>query len=438
MSTSQGGIAQQLESSHRYLLEPTRHQRWYERILLNAPLWHCVSFCLVLLAPFWLAYHTWLPTDDNQVTTLFILAAAFSANLCFSRALSQYPGGYLLPYQLSVTGITLGFATLAVLALRLGYARLPLFLGFTLILLQQILAVAVKARFRYMKLAVVPGTQLLECHNDDEHFRFLYLCDADDPRRFDALVVDMDTPLSDEWVRFIARHHSRRIPVFNRRSLQEAVSGSVNLDMLNSSDFTAFQPNPLYLLGKRLMDISGTLLLAPLVVPLCLLIGIAVKLESKGPALFIQERMGVGNCPFRMLKFRSMNIDNCSDQARFADEDEHRITALGRALRRSRLDELPQLWNVLIGNMSLIGPRPEQPPFAQEFEKKVPFYSYRHIVKPGISGWAQVQQGYVAGLEETRKKVEHDFYYIKHQSFGLDVLIVLKTIRTIFTGFGAR
>lgn len=435
---SQGDALHQLESQQNHRLEPKRHQRWYERILLNSPLWQSISFALVLLAPFWLAYRQWLPGDANQTTTLFVLAATFITNLLLSRALGQYPGGNLLPYQLSVTGITISLAIFTVIALRLGYSRLPLFIGFVLILAHQGLALAVKARFRYTKLAFVPGTRFEEPEREHEQYRFCYLTDPNDKRRFDVLVVDMETKLNDDWVRFIARHHSRRIPVLNGRSLLEAMTGSVNLDTLSNSDFEAFQPNPLYLLGKRTLDILGVLLLAPIALPVCLITACIIRWETPGSALFIQKRMGVGNRPFNMLKFRSMSMDDRPERARFVIDDEHRITRFGRLVRRSRLDELPQLWNVLIGDMSLIGPRPEQPEFAEAFERDVPFYSYRHIIKPGISGWAQVQQGYVAGLAETRKKVEHDFYYIKHQCFGLDILIVLKTIRTILTGFGAK
>src|SRR5690606_30964826 len=124
--------------------------------------------------------------------------------------------------------------------------------------------------------------------------------------------------------------------------------------------------------------------------------------------------------------------------ARFAAADDDRITPIGRILRRYRLDELPQLWNVLKGDMSIVGPRPEQVAFARQFEKEIPFYQWRHRVKPGITGWAQVQQGYAAGVEDTIEKLEYDLYYVKHLSFWLDVFIMLRTVRIILTGFGAR
>ena len=139
-----------------------------------------------------------------------------------------------------------------------------------------------------------------------------------------------------------------------------------------------------------------------------------------------------------MYKFRSMT--ECSDvnQQQETEQDDARVTGIGRFIRKTRIDELPQFLNVLKGEMSLIGPRAEYKRFADELEKQVPFYQYRHIVKPGISGWAQVMHGYATGADETQIKIEHDFYYIKNFSFWLDTLIVFKTIKTVITGFGAR
>jgi lipopolysaccharide/colanic/teichoic acid biosynthesis glycosyltransferase len=154
--------------------------------------------------------------------------------------------------------------------------------------------------------------------------------------------------------------------------------------------------------------------------------------------LFRQERVGLAGKPFSMLKFRSMCMESEKDGARFAAADDDRVTRLGRFIRKCRIDELPQMWNVLRGDMSVIGPRPEQASFVQQFEGEIPFYAYRHAVRPGISGWAQVTQGYAAGTVDTRVKLEHDFYYIKHVSLWLDLLVVVRTVRVILTGFGSR
>ena len=429
-------------SSPNFLeFEPTRHQRWYERIFLSTPLGYVFSMAMVLLTPFYIAYGHWDPlADPNQLMTMFILGCGFIVNGLLSRALTQYPGGNLIAYQLAITTATIGAILLAITISRVGYSNKPLFIGFALLVGIQVAAVRLKARFRYTKFALVPSGRLREPRDCPEVARFFTLKNTQYRRRFDALVVDMDAPLSDEWVRFIALHNSRNIPVLSGKYLNESIYGSVDLKTLSSSDLRCLQPNPLFLLGKRMLDLACALMLLPVALPLLALVALAIRLESPGPALFIQPRVGAGNKTFAMLKFRSMRLpkDGEDNEPRFADEEEHRITRLGRLLRRSRLDELPQLWNVIVGDMSLIGPRPEQPAFAKDFERAVPYYSYRHIIKPGITGWAQVQQGYASGVVDTYKKVQHDFYYIKHLSPVLDILIIMKTIHTVFTGFGAR
>ena len=133
-----------------------------------------------------------------------------------------------------------------------------------------------------------------------------------------------------------------------------------------------------------------------------------------------------------------MGKDSEKHGAQMATTNDMRVTRVGKFIRKTRIDELPQFFNVLKGDMSLIGPRPEQKVFVDQFEQEIPFYNYRHIVKPGITGWAQVTHGYAGDADETRVKIEHDFYYIKHISFSLDILIVFKTIKTMLTGFGAR
>lgn len=190
---------------------------------------------------------------------------------------------------------------------------------------------------------------------------------------------------------------------------------------------------------KRVLDLLLIGLSVPVTVPLAVLIALAIRLESRGPVLFWQERVGQGGEPFQMVKFRSMRVGNEGEtEALFARESDDRVTTVGRVLRTLRLDELPQFWNVLKGEMSLIGPRPEQVGLAENFDDDLALYHARHRVPPGITGWAQVLHGYAADEDETRRKLEHDLYYVKHRSIGLDLLIVYLTVKTILTGFGAR
>ncbi|TIW44155.1 MAG: polyprenyl glycosylphosphotransferase, partial [Mesorhizobium sp.] len=172
-----------------------------------------------------------------------------------------------------------------------------------------------------------------------------------------------------------------------------------------------------------------------------LFVAIAVKLDSAGPALFKQKRMGYRGNIYEVYKFRTMKLSAVAgdekDEA-ITKAGDTRITRLGQFLRKSRIDELPQAINILRGEMSWIGPRPEALVLSKWYEAELPFYRYRHIVRPGITGWAQVNQGHVAAVDDVLEKLHYDFYYIKNFSPWLDVLIVFRTIRTMLTGFGAR
>jgi len=179
-----------------------------------------------------------------------------------------------------------------------------------------------------------------------------------------------------------------------------------------------------------------------LVLPL-LVVALLVRASSPGPILFRQRRMGYRGIPFDMIKFRTMveQAVTTGDAARHSamtrDADD-RITSIGRFLRRSRIDELPQIFNILRGEMSWIGPRPEAVTLSTWYDSELPFYAYRHIVRPGITGWAQVNQGHVAGLDDVHVKLHYDFYYIKFFSSWLDLLIALRTVGIMITGFGAK
>ena len=254
-----------------------------------------------------------------------------------------------------------------------------------------------------------------------------------------AVVADLHCPdLSADWQRFLAACTLDGIPVYNIRQIEESLTGRVKIRHLYENDLGSLLPPAGYMLVKRLLDILCVLAALPFALPLMLLTAIAIRLESAGSVLFVQNRVGQGGREFKIYKFRSMRTDSEQNGAQLAQVGDSRITRVGRFIRKTRLDELPQFFNILKGDMSLIGPRPEQKVFVEQFEKSIPFYQYRHIVKPGLSGWAQVTQGYAGNTDETQVKIEHDFYYIKHFSFSLDVLIIFKTVKIILTGFGAR
>lgn len=291
-------------------------------------------------------------------------------------------------------------------------------------------------------MAYIP---LGHCQNFEQIFQIQWLrletphLTSEQSKQIQAIVVDLSsTELDESWQRFLTEQTLSGMPVYNHRQVYESLTGRLPIRHLYENDLGSLLPSQRYLVFKQLFDMLAVLAVLPVVLPICLLTAIAIRLESSGKVIFIQERVGQGGKLFKIYKFRSMTTDAEKHGAKLAQQNDARVTKVGKFIRKTRIDELPQFLNVLKGDMSLIGPRPEQLTFVKEFEKKIPFYSYRHIVKPGISGWAQVTQGYAGNEDETALKVQYDFYYIKHLSFALDMLIVIKTIQTMLTGFGSR
>ncbi|WP_417452188.1 TIGR03013 family XrtA/PEP-CTERM system glycosyltransferase [Kordiimonas sp.] len=192
-------------------------------------------------------------------------------------------------------------------------------------------------------------------------------------------------------------------------------------------------------LAKRMLDVAVSLLLLGVTLPVMILVALLVKLTSRGPIFYRQERVGMNGQTFGLLKFRSMRQDAEAHGApQWAQKNDPRVTPIGTLLRKTRLDELPQVLNVLNGAMSFVGPRPERPYFVAQLGEQIPFYRERHCVKPGITGWAQIQYPYGASIEDARRKLEYDLYYIKNYSLFLDLLIILQTVRVILFPSGAR
>ena len=199
-----------------------------------------------------------------------------------------------------------------------------------------------------------------------------------------------------------------------------------------------FAHAPLLRAARRAISVAASLTLLLCSSPLLLAVALAIRLGGDGPILFRQERVGLRGSRFSILKFRTMTVDAERSGATWAAPNDPRVTRIGRWLRRFRVDELPQLWNVLRGDMDLVGPRPERPRFVAELRRKIPYYDLRAIVRPGITGWAQVRYPYAASIDETREKLQYDLYYVRHLSLSLDLLILLATAKVVLSGRGAR
>ncbi|MBP8959026.1 MAG: exopolysaccharide biosynthesis polyprenyl glycosylphosphotransferase [Bacteroidales bacterium] len=289
-----------------------------------------------------------------------------------------------------------------------------------------------------MKILIIPQDEENFDKSQFENLQFILLKDNNYYLDVDGIVIPPFNRMTSEWTQQISHYTLKKIPFFNVCDIYENFIGKIPLKYFNIESLENYDKSFYYNFFKRCIDISIIFIISPFVFIFTLFISAIIKIDSDGPVFFLQERVGQGGKIFKILKFRTMYKNAEENGAKFADKNDARITRVGNFLRKLRLDELPQIWNVLKGEMSLIGPRPEQVEFVKEFEKRIPFYSIRHLIKPGITGWAQVHLGYASNIEETSEKLEYDLYYIKNMSLWLDVVVILKTILIIIKKKGAR
>jgi len=380
----------------------------------------------------------WEFLPDVRRNTLIAIGIAFTASALTLRRMSRFPcaqlGANIMP--------TVSIAFLLVVAIlfftREGYTRQVMLTGYLVSLVWFYIGYFLGRRFRVLKLAVVPFGNANRLKGSAKVDLRPLTAPEMEGVRVDGVMADLHSQdLPPEWQKFLATCTLCHIPVYHSRQISETISGRVQIDQLSENEFGSLLP-PLFYVGfKRVVDFVGAVILLPFLLPVMLVVALLIKQDSKGPVFFMQPRVGYRGRPFNMFKFRSMYHDMSGEDFTISGDDP-RITPLGRVLRRYRLDELPQLFNVLRGEMSFIGPRPESASLSEWYEQDVPFFSYRHVVRPGITGWAQVEQGYAAEVSGMTRKLQYDFYYIKHCSLWLDVLIIFKTVRILITGFGAR
>ena len=258
--------------------------------------------------------------------------------------------------------------------------------------------------------------------------------------RIDRVVLSFTERRGRMPLRQLLRVRLAGVPVEDAHAFYERLTGKIQLDWLNpSSLFLAegFRKSRVLLFQKRLVDILVSLAALLLLSPLFLIVSLAIYLESGRPIFFRQRRVGMGGRTFWILKFRSMHQDAERNGPAWATATDARVTRVGRLIRRFRIDESPQFINVLQGDMSLVGPRPERPEFVRLLEEQIPYYGERHSVRPGITGWAQIKYRYGASVEDSKSKLEYDFFYIKHLTLSFDLLIIFRTVQVVLFGRGA-
>jgi len=255
------------------------------------------------------------------------------------------------------------------------------------------------------------------------------------------IVVAMEDRRGVLPIRDLVKLRVQGIRVEEVHSTVSALSGRIWLNMVRPSWFIfsdGFHRSRITMVVKRIIDLTFGLLGLIVSSPIMLLVAVAVRLDSKGGVIFSQARIGLKGKPFEVLKFRSMRTDAEAGGAQWAQKNDCRVTRVGRYLRKYRLDELPQFINVIRGDMSFVGPRPERPVFVDELRKIISYYDERHSVRPGLTGWAQVEYSYGASIEDAFRKLEYDLFYLKNMSVFFDVVIILKTIRIVLTGYSGR
>jgi sugar transferase (PEP-CTERM system associated) len=290
-------------------------------------------------------------------------------------------------------------------------------------------------------MEVVEGASTGAFQEDLERFAADLRAFRNPKTRIDRVIVAMEDRRGSMPLRELLDLRLNGVVIEDAGALVERLSGKLPLDGLNPSTliFTqGFNVKASQQIVRRLISITVSFIGLAICLPFIPFIILAVRLSSPGPIFFRQTRVGLRGRHFSVIKFRTMRQNAETQGAVWATKNDPRVTSLGRFMRMTRIDEIPQLWNVLRGEMGFVGPRPERPEFVQWLSNEIPFYELRHMIRPGITGWAQVRYQYGASLEETKQKLEYDLYYVKHLSVGLDLLIMFETIKTIILRRGAQ
>jgi lipopolysaccharide/colanic/teichoic acid biosynthesis glycosyltransferase len=377
------------------------------------------------------------PGNPDIYSGLLGCAAASVVGLVTLRKLRNHPGVSSSGYVAYAFTIAYGALAILLLFTRVNYSRYQLAASFLLntawfLWIHRVLKLNTSMQLGILTnegMAAPPSTPSVR-------WRYLKVPQLDTDS-IDGVVADLRFNHAPEWGRFLARCALAGLPVYDVRKISEQLSGQVEIGHLSENTFVSTLHGLLYLKLKRAIDVAAAVVLAPAFAAVIAIAAVMIRLEDGGPALFRQVRVGHRGRPFTIYKLRTMR-ERPVDDHRYTLDDDPRITRVGGFLRKYRIDEFPQIWNILKGEMSWIGPRPETLELSEWYDRELPFYVYRHMVRPGITGWAQVNQGYVAAIDGAPTKLCYDFYYIKHLSPWLDLLITAKTVLTIVTGFGSR
>lgn len=385
-----------------------------------------------------------LQTNTSAITSSIVATLCTAAAVLAVKKFGEFPGTIGARYIVPALAGSYSAAVAAILLARAPYSGALLTLTFLGSLVVRFVIGALELRREESPYYLVPGGSIDRIRSD-LGFASITIDKPCIPSQPDAVIVaDLHHDHTPEWERAFAMAALHGVGVYHYKQVWEAQTGMVRIEKLSENSLGSLIPSNSYAKMKRLIDVLLTVSVLPFLLAPLLGVAVLIRLDSPGPVFFRQERIGYRGRPFDVLKFRTMRIltsavaDNDPVHRAITRDDDDRITRVGRFLRQTRIDELPQILNILRGEMSWIGPRPEARPLSEWYEREIPFYSYRHIVRPGITGWAQVNQGHVAGISEVHDKLRYDFYYIKNFSMWLDLVVLFKTVIVVVRGIGAK
>lgn len=450
-ASSQGAVDLAIGQRNLFALQAIDHPvrparlwtRWFGSLRLQ------LSLCLIFGV--FLPVITYIRGDFsilslNEPIAVSAVAATITTivGVVATRKFGSFPGSINVSYIFPALASSYAIALAIILFMRAPYSGVLLSATFVCVLTTRFAIGALEPRRDTNRYYLVPGGDIERIRNELEAVCVI-LNEPLLPKDPSAVIVaDLHHDHLPEWERAFAVAALNGIAIYHYKQVWEARTGKVRIEHLSENSLGSLMPSNSYAKIKRLVDILLTLVALPVLFVPLLVTGLLIRIDSPGPVFFRQERIGYRGQAFSVLKFRTMRVAEpaSADRDRLQDaitkDDDDRITRLGRFLRKTRIDELPQLFNILRGEMSWIGPRPEARPLSEWYEREIPFYVYRHIVRPGITGWAQVNQGHVAGISEVHDKLRFDFFYIKNFSMWIDLLILFKTVLVVVRGSGAK
>jgi len=394
--------------------------------------------------------HVPLPFPASSTSiTIYAAAIAIIAGYFITRRLTSFPGIVSGSNVLVCYAVAFALVAVALLMARVDYSRSLFAMSFGLSIFWFVMVQLTVTRLVRVPLALI---------NTSDVDHILEIADAnwtviDKPEDYKpsmgAIVANLRSENIGKWEEFIADTVLEGVPAFHTKQIQESLTGKVTIEHLTENNIGSLLPSDTYQRLKQIADILIAVIVLPVFALICAAVWIANLIWSPGPLFFSQPRLGYAGEVFNVIKFRTMTVrqqvpapvqgfaEEAADDLLTARSDP-RITTVGRFLRRTRIDELPQLINVLKGEMSWVGPRPEAEILSSMYQRELPFYKYRHVLRPGITGWAQVNQGHVTDKSDVLQKLHYDFFYIKYYSPWLDILIAFRTVRIILSGFGAK